>query len=405
MLRRLRDEQDGSALIAAVMLIAICTVMGLALMNLGDGQDKMAGRERIRESSFGITEAGLDAQVARLARAWPQSATTAYPSQCDPTVASPVACPDSTEMASALTSVDAANTACAGAATTAWRTTVRDNGGSVASYYRTAAANLQPTYDANGDGLVWVRAEGRAQCRLRTIVTLVRVGLVSISFPRLTVAANWFWTTNNGRKVIVDTIGTPAGTPAPVQVRCVSPYPSPCLKVDQSKGQVSGSNPSVVPTLQTPTLSPDQLATLVARAKSLGTYYGAGSPAGSCPPSLTGALIYVEDLAACPAYSGGNSNAAPGMLVFGRGALTLGGNAIYYGLVYGLNLQATNSAAVSLQGTSAIKGAVAVDGLGGVVAGSSAANVIFDSRVLGLVVGQAGASAVPGTWRELSPGE
>jgi hypothetical protein len=69
------------------------------------------------------------------------------------------------------------------------------------------------------------------------------------------------------------------------------------------------------------------------------------------------------------------------------------------------NTQGTSGAVVSLTGTSAVQGAVAVDGLGGISAGSSAANVVFDPRAAGLVKGLGNAAAVPNTWRELYTGQ
>jgi hypothetical protein len=48
-------------------------------------------------------------------------------------------------------------------------------------------------------------------------------------------------------------------------------------------------------------------------------------------------------------------------------------------------------------------GAVAVDGGGGVSAGSSKANIVFDPNVFNTVQGYASAGLVQGTWREIAP--
>jgi hypothetical protein len=59
---------------------------------------------------------------------------------------------------------------------------------------------------------------------------------------------------------------------------------------------------------------------------------------------------------------------------------------------------------VNVGGTASIIGAVAVDGSGTVFAGSSKANIIYDSRSGSLAVGLGSAAAVPNSWRELPTG-
>ena len=386
-------------------------VAGLGLMAVGDMQGRQAKRSSDREAAFTISEGALDAQVARLTQQWPLSQAVAYPAACDSTTfTQSVRCPDPKVLSTTFQGADETNAACGGAPAQ-WRTMVRDNGGTATASYRTSVVATQPSYDANGDGLLWVRSEGQAMCRLRTITTMVRANEISIAFPRVTVGANWFWTTNNGRKVIVDTVGSYAmpesvrpdaatAQPAPVRTRCAAPTPSPCVKVDTSKGQISGSTVQVG-TMQSPAMSDNEIASLKSRARALGTYYAPGT----CPATLDGALVYLEDATTCPAYNGGNTAAVPGMTVVGRGTLSVGGNRAFYGIVYARNEQLSTGAVVNIQGTAVIQGSVVVDGLGGVIAGSSATNVVFDPRVLTLARGLGDAAPVPGTWRELAKGE
>jgi hypothetical protein len=58
---------------------------------------------------------------------------------------------------------------------------------------------------------------------------------------------------------------------------------------------------------------------------------------------------------------------------------------------------------VSIQGNSGVQGAIAIDGPGGVFAGSSKTNIIYDPRSASLVKGLGKATAVPNTWREIPP--
>ena len=91
----------------------------------------------------------------------------------------------------------------------------------------------------------------------------------------------------------------------------------------------------------------------------------------------------------------------PGSLYIARGTLSLGGNARFYGLVYMGNLQSSSDVVVSLGGNASIIGAVVIDGLGGLSAGSSKANVVFDDRVFDSFKGAGAVGSAPNTFREL----
>ena len=397
-------QEGGSTLIVAVILIAGMMGIGLATAAYVDGEQSQSGRERVRESAFNIAESALDAQVLQLSQNWPAATGTAvYPSSCTP---SPAAnCPDAGSLQASATTADFSSSACpSGSATPLWTTSVHDDGGGATDYYNASIVNAQPTYDANINGRLWVRASGTARCIQRTLITMVNQGTTSLPFPRNVITANWFQTSNNGNKVIVDTKGS-AAQPAGLVTRCAgiaAPYTprSACLNFDPLKGQVSPNTATASPTAPSAAAAPLDLAAFKARAMVLGTYY----PAGTCPPSLTGPAVYVEDFTGC---SGGaaNSAALPGALYIARGTFSLGGNSVFYGLLYMGNLQGSSGAVVTLGGTSLIRGAVAVDGLGGVIAGSSKANVIFDDRVFDAFMGSATVRRTPGTWRELPGGQ
>jgi hypothetical protein len=70
-----------------------------------------------------------------------------------------------------------------------WNVTLRDNGGANADYYSSTAAAGQPTYDANDDGKVWVRAQAVAMGKTRTLVAQVKAELQTIPFPPNVVTA------------------------------------------------------------------------------------------------------------------------------------------------------------------------------------------------------------------------
>jgi Tfp pilus assembly protein PilX len=411
-MRRHDDMQRGSALLAAMFAIAMMLMIGLATYSLVDTQQGQATRSDVNEASFRLANAALNAQMFQLGSLFPNTSATAYPSTC--TSAAPAAspCPDATELSQSFNSVQYGASTCPSGVANGWKTYVRDNGGGSTSYYDPAVVPTQPTYDANADGSMWVRSEGTAHCRTRTTVALVQLSRVPLPFPRNVVTTNWLQVSNNGRKPIVDTLGSYAQPPSArppsnaqpggVAARCVS-APTPCVKYDASKGQIAPDTTQLNSGGSATTLTDDQIAGLKLQAQTATppSYY----PAGSCPPSLTGKLVFVEDMTGCSGYSGGNSPNNPGVLVFMHGTLTFGGNGVFYGIVYaGNKAPSITGAVVTIQGTAAIQGAVVVDGPGGVVAGSSRTNIVFDPRAFSSLQALANATMVPNTWRLIPSG-
>ena len=415
MIRRLSQE-EGSALVTAIVLVTVMVMLGLAVYAMADTEQKQAGNERVRESAFVVAEAALDAQVLQLSRTFPLVAAQAYPASCAAGNAAAIACPDPAALAGSYTGGDYASQ-CNGSAVTQWTTQVRDNGRGAEKYYSRAIADGNEAWDANADGALWVRADGVAGCRARSVVTLVASKEISLPYPRNVLTANWFRTTNMGKKVIVDTEGKFAmppdirpdpsqqsSQPADLSVRC-DPAPSSgsCLGFDPAKGQIA-PNTAKVAASPSPMLSATQIDSMRALARSLGTYY----PLGTCPTSLTGKVVFVEELEpACTTPGGGAGNTAenPGMLVVARGSYTIGGNSAFYGVIYMLNQTNITGPVVNLQGTALIQGSVSIDGPGGLAAGASKTNLIFDPRSQSLVKGLGAGAAVPNTWRELPRGQ
>jgi hypothetical protein len=406
------DSQRGSALVAAMFAIAMMLMIGLATYSLVDTQQGQATRSDVGEASFRLANAALNAQMFQLGSAFPNSSATAYPSWCTSAAPGASPCPDATSLSQSYNGVQYGTSTCSGGVTNGWRTAVRDNGGGSTSYYDPAVVPTQPTYDANADGSVWVRSEGTARCRTRITVALVQLSRVPLPFPRNVVTTNWLQVSNNGRKPIVDTLGSyaqppsarPPGNAQPggVAARC-NTAPSPCIKYDASKGQIAPDTTQVNSGGSAATLTDDQIAGLKLQAQTATppTYY----PAGSCPPSLTGKLVFVEDMTGCSGYSGGNSPNNPGVLVFMHGTVSFGGNGVFYGIVYaGNKAPSVSGAVVTIQGTAAIQGAVVVDGPGGVIAGSSRTNIVFDPRAFQSLQALANATMVPNTWRQLPSG-
>jgi Tfp pilus assembly protein PilX len=376
--------ERGWALLTTILVMAILMSIALPLMTMVDTQSQGTATERKSEGSFNVAEASLNSMVFLLSSAWPSSSASAFPSACTQS-STGTTCPDSGSLARTYQGPDFSSLA--------WSVRVRDDTGS--EYYDRTAVLGRPSWDANGNGRLWVSAEGRAAGRSRSVVALVRMNEQAESFPRRTITAGWFRTTNNGNKVIVDTRGIYA-EPAALAVRCPDQASSSCLGYSRSKGQVSPDVVEVGIDGDT-TVPPAVLEGMRAKAQSLGTYYASG-----CPSSPSGELVFIEN-GNCSYGGGGQANSFlhMGTLVVARGTVSFGGNFEYWGMVYAANLQQSTGAVISLGGTSAIFGSVAADFGGGVLAGASGTNIVFCEHAFEEIASRRSVGIVQGSWREL----
>jgi hypothetical protein len=247
------------------------------------------------------------------------------------------------------------------------------------------------------NGKVWVRSVGVVQCRVVVLVALITPQYVSVPFPSSAVSGNWFETSNNGNKVIVDTKGK-SSQAGGVSMRCNGRTAENCK--EYREGQVSpdttnvAANPSV-------TLSAAQLESLKNAAKAASTYF----PAGKCPESLAetkGNPAYVEGPCEL-SYNGGSGNSEknPGFLVLVNGTFRLNGNAEFFGSIYAVNAQASAGVVVEAHGNSGITGGIDVDGNGGISFGSSKENFVYNNSAGEELKGFAGAAATRNSFRVL----
>ena len=258
---RLHSE-DGMALIMAMLVMTLLLVFGFALLKNVDTQRNDSRRERERESSFQLSEGVLNAQIFQLSTRWPSSTTGAggasvvYPTSCTQTSVQQD-CPSVTALTGSFNNVDQAG------GNESWTTQVRDNGGSSPDYYSDDLIASQPTYDANNDGFLWVRATAVVRGHRRTLVALVKAEQTTLNFPKHTLSAGYFTTSNNGNKIIIDNDGANNEfTPGEIYVRCTFPGGSPpangCADYQANKGQVSPERVFSDPSMP-PAVSPEAL--------------------------------------------------------------------------------------------------------------------------------------------------
>jgi len=386
-------------------------------------EHRAIGRDRLLELGLELFGWWIDSKSCRascvvrrlealqLGRVWPTSAT----SNCTPTTGSTNYCPVASAVGNGYTTQDYSSSCVTSPSTPIWQTQIRDNG-TTPSQYWTTSVNSQPAYDANGDGTVWVRGFSTVQCKTTSVVAQVTATSMPITIPNTVMTANWFQTTNQGRKVIVDTLGAyaqppsvrpgPAAQPSKVVLRCAAPLgTTPCANYAANKGQVQPPTIQQSATVASQALTATQLQALESQAAAASTLY----TTGNCPSSsslsspASGAPVVIQG--PCAISVGGNtqvnSATTPGVLVIENGTLSMGGTSNFYGLIYMVNKQSSSGGVLIIGGNSTVQGSAIIDGAGGVLAGGSKTNFIYDARAIGLLKGSTGAAINRGTIRNL----
>lgn len=404
--RRLRRE-DGWAMVTAMMVLVIMLGSSLAVAAYVDTQTGLSRQQRTRETAFNLAEAALNQQVVALGRLGSWSSTSPIPS-CTP-AATDLRCPAPSQLSKLIPSADVDTTY-------TWRTDVRDDQGSYASFYDDGLLGSSYSYDANGNHRVWVRATATASGKTRTVVALVRAEQQQEDIIHAGILAGALDLANSGNKVVVD--GSLGGA---VDVQCTPVQGGPsCVGYNWKSNetyaelmnrvgqQIQPAN--VTPTYSSgPILSAETLARLKADAQGgYGSFVQAGQP---CPTSLNG-IVWLDVGVNCAlSFTGGEFNSAqnPGFLIMNGGTLSLGGNASYHGVIVHMNPLNLSTSLISVGGTACVDGNLLVNGNGVVSVGSSGsgcnggANVKFNPAAFDAVKTFGAAGIVQNTWRELPP--
>ena len=388
----MRDE-SGMVLVLSVILTIMMLSLSLALLAMTDKQTSLSGKERVQEATLTLTEGALNAQANLLGSNWPTGSANPYPVCTNGSTGNPK-CPNPAMLMNGFSRKDFGTNGAA----SSWNISVRDN--ALGNYYDDVATSAQPAYDASGpsgvpDGMIWLRVQATVRGNKRTVVALVRAFSLGRTFPRGVITAGKFETTNSGKKTIVDT-----GNGAGINVRCTGAAgpTSTCLKYDVGKGQVWPNIVKADPAIPN-AMTSQEVDSMRTQAQALGTYFT------SCPGTLPSARVVFIENGGC-SYGGNtnvNSEASPGMLIINSGGIAFGGTVNFYGIVYAVNSgNSTSSTLVSLGGNAQVKGAVVVDGPGGVSAGSSKMNIVYDPNVFNVVSALGSANVIANTWRELN---
>jgi len=407
-LRQLRSDEGGWALFTAITLMVVMLGISTATFGYVDSQTAQSRTGRVKETAFNLAEAAMNAQIFQLARDWPAagSATNQYPTCTQSSTAT--RCPSSTQLRDLFTSPDVDGTA-------TWSTTVRDNNTNASqNFYSDTLTASAPGYDANGDGQMWVRSQGRAKGKTRTIVALVRAQEQAEDLPRGALISGRLDISNSGHKIIIDAQGGSSQSGL-VAVRCTPQLleTTPCLGHALGGGLLSTAlasldallnfqiNPNITQTGYgtAPAMTAEARARMKNTAIANGTYYASGCPTAA---GLSGQIVYIEN-GDCFYTSNTqfNSPASPGMVIVANGSLYLGGTTNFYGIIYHANESASSATAVQIQGNAVVTGGVLVDGQATTIAGSSKLNIRLDLNAYNKVRSYGSAGVVQNTWREI----
>jgi Tfp pilus assembly protein PilX len=380
---------DGFVIPTAIIVLFVITLIGLAILATADVQTRQTGHESSGEAAFDLAESALDAQADQLKVSWP-SASPGW-TVCTQSSTPSTGCPGT-----ALTSNLSPTYAGVSFSRSTWKTQIVDDTSPLgAAYYDDTLAGTAPSYDSNGDNVLWVRSQATINGQTRAVVAQMTRQVQTVALPHNVVTAGSVYTSNNGNKVIIQSQDPSSGQSGPVALRCgdqnTQPsYQSGCAGWDPNQGQLNpASNYQtgyVDPNGGYSTLSPTTLQQIKDTAIANGTYY----PTGTCPPAGASGVIYVENANCVYQTTTFNSASAPGALVFAAGTLEFNGNVNFYGIIYMANAQGsdpgqcnagdTNGPVFEVHGTGTLYGAVFVDKCGSVDAGSSAYNIQFSSN-------------------------
>ena len=448
---RLRQRQEGYALVTATVLLGIMLMVGLTVVSLGDTQTRRSGEQRIRESSLNLAEGVLYGQGFVLAHNWPGTVDKAYPPTCTEAAAAGLTCPNRDVLAAANSSTQAAAAfdATDFKAGTAWVTRVRDDYGALANDYDVGLADgtltgtlgncAGPcTWDFNDNNKVWVQARTVVRGEPRNVVAKLQLEELAESMPESAITAGAIKTTNNGNSQLVLDAGSG------VFVRCapdnVNPSNNTCAGYDP--GQIAPVLPEQLDTAiaDKPMMDATQLERFKQRAITDSKHFP------GCPPKdadLSGEVVWVEGCTneptlanqlitkpcnpPAPAPAGMsqtciNNIAKPGLLIWHCGRADFQGGVTFVGVIYIVNNSdgtctipqiGSNGVpkctgknehpddAFFSSGGFGIQGSLTVDGPACAKIGSNGLQFTYDEAVFSSISSYGTVGLIQNTWREL----
>jgi Tfp pilus assembly protein PilX len=372
---RLRN-QEGFALVVGIMAMVLMLSIGLVMYTFVDSQARQSAYERDGESAYNYAEGLMDIEGYMVSSSWPAAAPgmpdcTFNGTTLTATGGPTSLCPATAQLAATFTGNDYAGTV-------SWTARIRDNGGTdqcaviaastCSYYYDDAGLSSQPSYDANGDGQVWVRAQALARGKRRTVVERITLDKQPVNFPQAVITAGYLTLKDSPHVKVVTNY-------SPIYLRCAI-NSSGCLTLKKLK-QIAPYKITYSYAQQTaiPTSSLNQLRT---RAQAEGWYYS------TCPTSPPGSQVFVESGSCTGTSMPYTSPTQRGTYIQASGTLTITGKkpasanytkgrkGNFWGLIYLANQGHLTSNVLTVnKGRRLIRGVVAIDYGGGMSLGGS----------------------------------
>ncbi|MBU2602072.1 MAG: hypothetical protein KKA32_07880 [Actinobacteria bacterium] len=379
---RLVRSEDGSLVVIVMMFAMVFLAIGLALFFLVKSSILGTDLESKGVKSFNVAEAGVDYGMLDLKTKWPS------------------------------TSADAQTTTKVSAVTTALRadfdaTKFRNPTRSPAAdfikvlYYDNTGLANPPTWDSNGDGLMYVASEANVDDSRHRIIILAERQAWYLTFPLIAMYTSSFDANGQGLNIDIDPLQT---APLPLNGTSVPAfYNSQVGAKGLDLGPNVVANPSAAGTFDSWVAS-GLMGSLKGIAQSEGTYFTTAAPAATLlfSGNAGGKIIYLESPTSVVDISGNTqigSRENPVVLVIDAGTQTVGldlkGTGDFYGII-------VIKGDAMIRGTASIYGSVIVSGTIINKGTGASPEINYNGNIMKQINSAytIGVSIVPNTWEE-----
>ena len=176
LIRRLRDDERGVALVTALTATMVMLALGFAILAIVDTQGSVSVTERTRDRGFNLAESTLSSQAFVLGRNWPASPPSPNPVSCfaagagiADTLGSTAATVPAVARLRKTLNASYTDTSYSGAT---WQLNLCDDDGTTVW---SNAVLSNPAWDSNGNKKLWVVAQSNVAGQKRSLVGLVQV--------------------------------------------------------------------------------------------------------------------------------------------------------------------------------------------------------------------------------------
>jgi Tfp pilus assembly protein PilX len=175
LIARLRHEERGSALMMAMFVCIAMLGLGMALLSIVDSQAKQSGTERTRDRGFNLAESALNSEAFVLGRNWPDAGVATACNGAGMGFGDALGPATNSNASAALLrnnlTASYTDAAYAGAS---WQVNLCDDDGT-STVWSDGLLTTRPTYDANANHKIWVRAQSIVGGKTRVVTGLVQV--------------------------------------------------------------------------------------------------------------------------------------------------------------------------------------------------------------------------------------